>query len=71
MKYISVISLSLAVLVASCTKLEPKIYSDLTTANAYTTESDINAALVGIYADLNPYPGDAWMYYAGYLVNDN
>jgi starch-binding outer membrane protein, SusD/RagB family len=52
----------------SCTKLEPKLYSDLTTANAYSTESDINAALVGIYADLNPYPGDAWMYYAGYLV---
>ncbi|MGN6440216.1 MAG: RagB/SusD family nutrient uptake outer membrane protein, partial [Agriterribacter sp.] len=68
MKYISIISLSLVVLVASCTKLEPKIYSDLTTANAYSTESDINAALVGIYADLNPYPGDAWMYYAGYLV---
>ncbi len=52
----------------ACTDLEPTLYSNLTTANAYTTESDINAALVGIYADLNPYPGDAWMYYAGYLV---
>lgn len=67
-KYFSIISVSLLVLVTSCTKLEPKLYSDLTTANAYSTESDINAALVGIYADLNPYPGDAWQYYAGYLV---
>lgn len=53
---------------SSCTDLEPTMYSNLTTANAYSTESDINAALVGVYADLNPYPGDAWMYYAGYLV---
>ncbi|MGN6163772.1 MAG: RagB/SusD family nutrient uptake outer membrane protein [Flavisolibacter sp.] len=51
-----------------CTKLDPKLYSDLTTANAYSTESDINAALTGIYADLAPYPGDGWMYYNGYLV---
>ncbi len=68
MKYLSIISLGLLALVTGCTKLEPKLYSDLTTANAYSTESDVNAALVGIYADLNPYPGDAWMYYAGYLV---
>ncbi len=68
MKYLSIISLSLGLLFTGCTNLEPKLYSDLTTANAYSTESDINAALVGIYADLNPYPGDAWMYYAGYLV---
>lgn len=67
-KYFSIIGLSVLTVVTSCTKLEPKLYSDLTTANAYSTESDINAALVGIYADLNPYPGDAWMYYAGYLV---
>ncbi|MEO7313723.1 MAG: RagB/SusD family nutrient uptake outer membrane protein [Ginsengibacter sp.] len=52
----------------SCTKLEPKMYSDLTTANAYSTESDINAALTGVYADLAPFPGDGWMYYNGYLV---
>lgn len=44
------------------------MYSDLTTANAYSTESDINAALVGVYADLAPFPGDGWMYYNGYLV---
>ena len=68
MKYLSIISLSVLITVAGCTRLEPKLYSDLTTANAYSTESDINAALVGVYADLNPYPGDAWMYYAGYLV---
>ncbi|HRP32614.1 MAG TPA: RagB/SusD family nutrient uptake outer membrane protein [Agriterribacter sp.] len=68
MKYLSIITLSLLITVSGCTRLEPKLYSDLTTANAYSTESDINAALVGIYADLNPYPGDAWMYYAGYLV---
>ncbi len=52
----------------ACTDLEPTLYSNLTTANAYTTEDDINAALVGLYADLNPYPGDAWMYYGGYQV---
>lgn len=51
-----------------CTKLTPKMYSDMTTANAYSTESDINAALTGVYADLAPFPGDGWMYYAGYLV---
>ena len=62
--------LILAVLIftASCTNLEPEMYSDLTTSNAYTTESDINAALVGVYADLAPFPGDGWMYYNGYLV---
>jgi len=66
MRYISlIIVLALAV---GCTKLEPQIYSDLTTANAYSTESDINAALTGIYADLAPFPGDGWMYYNGYLV---
>ena len=52
----------------SCTKLDPKMYSDMTTANAYSTESDINAALTGVYADIAPYPGDGWMYYNGYLV---
>ena len=52
----------------SCTKLDPKLYSDLTTANAYSTESDIGAALIGVYADLAPFPGDGWMYYNGYLV---
>lgn len=53
---------------SACTDLEPDIYSDLTTSNAYNTEADINAALVGVYADLNPGPGDAYMYYAGYIV---
>jgi hypothetical protein len=51
-----------------CTDLTPTIYSNLTSGNAYSSESDINAALVGVYEDLNPYPGDAWMYYAGYNV---
>src|SRR5690606_37897317 len=60
----SVLSLSLN----SCTKLDPKLYSDLTTKNAYSTESDINAALTGVYTSLSPYPGDAYLYYAGYLV---
>lgn len=54
--------------VASCTDLEPEMYSDMTTSNAYSTESDINAALVGVYADLAPFPGDGWMYYNGYFV---
>lgn len=52
----------------ACTDLEPTLYSNLTTDNAYITEKDFNAALVGVYADLNPFPGDAWQYYAGYLV---
>lgn len=52
----------------ACTDLEPTLYSNLTTSNAYITEKDFNAALVGVYADLNPFPGDAWQYYAGYLV---
>ena len=56
------------ILTVSCTKLDPEIYSDLTTGNAYSTESDINAALIGVYADLAPYPGDGFMYYNGYLV---
>lgn len=68
MKYLSIITLSLLLLVTSCTKLEPKFYSDLTTSNAYSTESDINAALVGVYGELNRYPGDAYRYYAGYMV---
>lgn len=53
---------------SSCTDLDPTLYSNLTTANAYSTEADIDAALVGVYADLAPYPGDAWLYYGGYFV---
>lgn len=52
----------------ACTKLEPDMYSDLTTKNAYSTESDIDAALTGVYSALSPFPGDAYLYYAGYLV---
>lgn len=63
-----VIAAGLAMGFTACTDLEPTLYSNLTTANAYSTESDIDAALVGLYADLDPYPGDAYMYYAGYLV---
>ena len=66
MKYISFAFLLLVG--ASCTDLEPELYSDLTTSNAYTTPSDINAALTGVYADLAPFPGDGFMYYNGYLV---
>ena len=65
-KYLMV--LAVAAGMTACTDLEPTGYSNLTSANAYSSESDINAALVGVYADLDPYPGDAWMYYAGYLV---
>ena len=53
---------------SGCTDLDPNIYSNLTTANAYSTESDIDAAVVGLYADMNPYPGDAWLYYGGYMI---
>ena len=66
MKYLMIIFVLFVAV--GCTKLEPKLYSDLTTANAYSTESDINAALTGVYADLAPFPGDGWMYYNGYLV---
>jgi starch-binding outer membrane protein, SusD/RagB family len=66
MRYISlIIVLAFAV---GCTKLDPTLYSDLTTSNAYSTESDITAALTGVYADLAPFPGDGWMYYNGYLI---
>ncbi|MCH5597098.1 RagB/SusD family nutrient uptake outer membrane protein [Niabella ginsengisoli] len=58
----------LPVMAFSCTKLEPRVYSDLTSENAYLTESDIDAALTGVYADIAPYKGDGWMYYNGYLV---
>ena len=47
---------------------DPEIYSNLTTTNAYSTESDIEAAVVGLYSDMNPYPGDAWLYYGGYMI---
>lgn len=69
-KYMTGLLLSAGLLLGTtaCTDLEPTLYSNLTTANAYSSESDIDAALVGIYADLNPYPGDAWMYYGGYIV---
>lgn len=53
---------------SACTDLEPTIYSNLTTSNAYKSEADVDAALVGVYADLAPNPGDAYMYYAGYQV---
>ncbi len=66
MKYL--VGLMVITFFVGCTGLEPEIYSDLTTENAYSTESDINAALVGVYADLAPYPGDGYMYYNGYLV---
>lgn len=64
----NIIILLALVFLASCTDLEPEMYSDMTTSNAYSTESDINAALVGVYADLAPFPGDGWMYYNGYFV---
>ena len=48
--------------------MDPEIYSNLTTTNAYSTESDIEAAVVGLYSDMNPYPGDAWLYYGGYMI---
>lgn len=55
-------------LFSACTDLEPEIYSNLTSANAYGTESDIEAAVVGLYADMTPYPGDAWLLYGGYMI---
>ena len=68
MRKIIYILLSAWVIFSGCTKLEPEMYSDMTSSNAYNTESDIQAALVGIYADLAPFPGDGWMYYNFYFV---
>lgn len=69
-KALAAVAVSMAAVLSfgSCTELEPELYSDLTTKNAYTSESDIDAALTGVYASLAPYPGDAYLYYAGYLV---
>lgn len=68
-RYINLIATgTMVALSAACTNLEPELYSDLTTKNAYSTESDVDAALTGTYAKLKPYPGDAYLYYAGYLV---
>lgn len=61
-------SFIIGVVITGCTKLEPELYSDLTTKNAYNSESDIDAALTGVYSGLGPAPGDAYMYYAGYLI---
>ena len=66
MKYLAFIIV--LVFAVGCTDLTPELYSDLTTANAYNTESDISAALVGIYADLTPGAGDSYLYRAGYIV---
>lgn len=55
-------------LFTACTDLDPEIYSNLTSANAYSTESDIEAAVVGLYSDMTPYPGDAWLLYGGYMI---
>ena len=49
----SIIILAMLVVVG-CTKLEPQLYSDLTTANAYSTESDINAALTNRFNTMQP-----------------
>ncbi len=68
MKNIFSFLLILLAITIGCTKLDPEMYSDLTSSNAYSTESDIDAALVGVYADLAPFPGDGWMYYNGYFV---
>lgn len=64
---IALLSIALGVF-SACTDLEPELYSDLTTKNAYNSESDVDAALTGVYSELNPYPGDAYLYYAGYLI---
>lgn len=55
-------------LCTACTDLTPEIYSNLTSSNAYSTASDIEAAVVGLYSDMTPYPGDAWLLYGGYMV---
>lgn len=50
-------------LFGACEDLEPTIYSDLTTANAYDSADDAKAAITAVYSALKPY---GYFYYDGY-----
>jgi len=66
MKKYSIIFLSIAVMLQySCNKsLEPKVYSSLTSANAFQTVSDAMAAVNAVYARLKgPVVGDNFDYW--------
>lgn len=47
-----------------CTKLDSTIYSNLTTGNAYSTEADAQASVVGLYSILDG-EGEFFGYYNG------
>lgn len=64
-KYSSLLLTIPFVLLMACNKsLEPKVYSSLTTANAFSTESDAIAAVNAVYARLKgPSVGDNYTYW--------
>lgn len=71
MKYAYIALTTLLLGASSCKKdVEPKVYSNLTDANAFLTLSDAKAAVNGVYSRLKQPSGrsDAWMYYAGFQV---
>ena len=64
-RYISAISVAAALLLGACNKsLDPQVYSSLTNANAFVTESDAIAAVNSVYARLKgPTVGDNFEYW--------
>jgi hypothetical protein len=64
-RYISAISVAAASLLGACNKsLDPQVYSSLTNANAFVTESDAIAAVNAVYARLKgPTVGDNFEYW--------
>jgi hypothetical protein len=64
-KYILLLLIPVALIQFSCNKnLDPKVYSSLTSANAFKTESDAIAAVDAVYARLKgPSVGDNYDYW--------
>lgn len=64
-RYISLLLFAPVLLLTACNKtLDPKVYSSLTSTNAYTTESDAIAAVNAVYARLKgPSVGDNFSYW--------
>jgi hypothetical protein len=51
-----------------CSDLQPTNYHNESTNNAYSTPSDIKAAVNGVYTRLAPFPGDSYEYYGAFQV---
>jgi hypothetical protein len=64
-RYFSLIPVVIVVLLGACNKsLDPKVYSNLTNANAFVTKSDAVAAVNAVYARLKgPAVGDNFTYW--------